>query len=206
MMLLAGSRHAALPLLMALALKAASAQVIEYENNGQRYQTLTRAGLTVIVTHLPAHVHEFGLLQVSISNGSQIYWNVRPQDFTYVRSDGAANGLPAKNVVDLLLDRGSSSDVIHLVTAYENSLYRIPHMRSTNGYEQRRRSAFTAGMPVRLKAAAAASAIAFAETRLAPGQSTDGAVFISLSRELKALAGGRVVFRCADQTFEFDPD
>lgn len=186
--------------------QAPASQVIEYENNGQKYQTLTRKGLTVIVTHLPAHVHEFGLIQVSISNGSQIYWTVRPEDFSYVRLDVPITGLPAKQVVDFLLDRGSNTDVIHLVTTYENSLYRIPNMRSNNGYEERRRSSLSAGMPVRLKAAAAASAIAFAQTRLAPGESTDGAVFIPLSHDLKNLTGGRIVFQCSGETFSFNPD
>lgn len=185
---------------------AAPAQVIEYENNGQRYQTLTRSGLTVIIAHLATHVHDFGLIQVSISNGSQIYWTVRPEDFSYARPEGSVSGLPAKQVVDFLLDRGSNSDVIHLVTTYENALYAIPHMRSTNGYEQRRRSSLSAGMPVRLKAAAAASAIAFAQTRLAPGESTDGAVFIPLSHDLKSLKGGKIIFHSAGETFEFLPD
>ena len=64
----------------ALAAAAASGQVIEYEANGLKYQTLSRKGLTVIVTHMPNHVAGFGLIEVSISNGSDIYWTVRPED------------------------------------------------------------------------------------------------------------------------------
>ena len=61
-------------------------------------------------------------------------------------------------------------------------------------------------MSSRLKAAATASAIALAQTRLAPGQSTDGSVFIPLRHDVKTLAGGRLVFRASGETFEFNPD
>ena len=182
------------------------AQVIEYESNGMKYQTATRKGLTVIVTHLPNHVAGFGLLQVSISNGSQIYWNVKPESFSYVRGDVLMNALPADQVVDLLLERSSHADVVKLVTSYENSLYNIPHMRSTNGYELRRQNAMGYGMPTKFKAAATASAIALGTARLAAGQSTDGAVFIPLTRENKVLIGGHIIFHCDGETFEFNPD
>jgi len=185
---------------------AVQAQVIEYESNGLKYQTATRRGLTVIVTHLPNHVAGFGLLQVSISNGSQIYWTVKPEAFSYVRPEGAIAGLPADDVVDLLLDHASHGDVVKLVTSYESALYGIPHMRSTNGYEQRRQNAMSYGMPTRLKAAATASAIALGQTRLQPTQSTDGAVFIPIGRDVKILTGGHIVFRCEGETFEFNPD
>ncbi|MES1258895.1 MAG: hypothetical protein ABUS51_10710 [Acidobacteriota bacterium] len=184
----------------------AAAQVIEYEANGLRYQTATRGGLTVIVTYLPNHVAGFGLVQASLSNGSQVYWTVRPEAFSYVRQETVMQGLPANQVVDLLLDRASHADVVKLVSSYEGALYGIPHMRSTNGYEQRRQNAMSYGMPTRLKAAATASAIALGQTRLAPGQSTDGAVFIPLTREVKTLAGGHLVFRCDGEVFEFNPE
>jgi len=171
-----------------------------------KYQTATRKGLTVIVTHLPSHVAGFGLLQISISNGSQIFWTVKPEDFSYVRQDVTLHALPANQVVNMLLDRGSHADVVKLVSSYESTLYGIPHMRSTNGYEQRRQNAMSYGMPARLKAAATASAIALAQTRMAPGQSTDGAVFFSLTHETKNLTAGRVVFHCEGETFEFNPD
>ncbi len=185
---------------------AAHAQVIEYEANGLKYQTATRKGLTVIVTHLPNHVAGFGLLQVSISNGSQIFWTVKPEDFSYVRQEGVLTALSAGQVVDILLDRGSHADVVKLVASYESTLYGIPHMRSTNGYEQRRQNAMSYGVSSRLKAAATASAIALAQTRLAPGQSTDGAVFMTLTHEVKTLAGGHIVFRCENEIIEFNPD
>jgi hypothetical protein len=182
------------------------AQVIEYEANGLKYQTLSRKGLTVIVTRMPNHVAGFGLFQISISNGSEIYWTVQPEDFSYVKPDVSMPAIPAGQVVDVLLDKGSHADVIKLVTSYENSLYGIPHMKSTNGYEQRRQGAMTYGINTKLKAAATASAIALAQTRLAPGQSTDGSIFIPLTHDLKTLSGGHLVFRNYDETFEFNPD
>jgi hypothetical protein len=196
---------AALPAVLLAA--GAPAQVIEYESNGMKYQTATRKGLTVIVTHLPNHVAGFGMLQVSIANGSQVYWTIRPEQFSYVHPDGAANpAIPADAVVDLLLDKASHADVVKLVTSYESALYAIPNMRSANGYEQRRQNAMSYGMPTRLKAAATASAIALGQTRIQPGQSTDGAVFIALGRDMKVLTGGRIVFHCEGETFEFNPD
>jgi hypothetical protein len=182
------------------------AQVIEYEANGLKYQTLSRKGLTVIVTRMPNQVAGFGLFQVSISNGSEIYWTVQPEDFSYTRQESSVAALSAGEVVDVLLDKGSHADVVKLVTTYENSLYGIPHMKSTNGYEQRRQGAMTYGINTKLKAAATASAIALAHTRLAPGQSTDGSIFIPLPHDLKTLTGGRLVFKNYDETFEFNPD
>jgi hypothetical protein len=199
-------RHSFAVLAAVLVSGGAPAQVIEYESNGMKYQTATRKGLTVIVTHLPNHVAGFGLLQVSISNGSQIYWNVKPESFSYVRGEVPLNALPADQVVDLLLEHSSHADVVKLVTSYESSLYNIPHMRSTNGYEQRRQNAMGYGMPTKLKAAATASAIALGTSRLAAGQSTDGAVFIPLTRENKVLTGGHIIFHCDGETFEFNPD
>jgi hypothetical protein len=190
----------------AFALTQLYGQVIEYEANGLKYQTLSHKGLTVIVTRMPDHVAGFGLFQVSISNGSEIYWTVQPEDFSYAKQDVALTAISAGEVVNVLLDKGSHSDVIKLVTSYENSLYGIPHMKSTNGYEQRRQGAMTYGINARLKAAATASAIALSQTRLAPGQSTDGSIFIPLTHDVKTLAGGHLVFRAYDETFEFNPD
>ncbi len=183
-----------------------SAQVIEYEVNGIKYQTLSRQGLTVIMTLLPNQVAGFGLVQVSISNGSDHYWTVAPEDFSYVRPETSMSAIPTEQMVDILLDKASHGDVVKLVTAYENTLYAIPHMKSTNGYEQRRQGSMTIGINAKLKAAATASAIALAQTRLAAGQSTDGSIFIPLTRDQKTLAGGHLVFRSGGETFEFNPD
>ena len=182
------------------------AQVIEYENNGIRYQTATRAGLTVILSQLQGNVAGFAMVQVSISNGSQAARIIRPEDFAFVRSaDSATAALAAGQVVDMLLGKASHNDVVKLVASYESALYGIPNMRSTNGYEQRRQSMMSYGMGSRFKAAATASAIALSNTRLMPGQSTDGAVFIPLARDAKVLMGGRIVFRCGGETFSFNP-
>lgn len=199
-------RSTFLVFLALIAAVCARAQVIEYESNGMKYQTLTRRGLTVIVTHLPAHVAGFGLLQVSISNGSDVYWTVQPEAFSYVRPDLTFSAIPADQVINVLLDHGTHADVVKLVSSYEASLYGIPHMRSTNGYEQRRQNAMSYGMSSRFKAAATASAIVLGTVRLAAGQSTDGAVFVQLHKETKSLTGGRVVFRCGGEVFEFNPD
>jgi hypothetical protein len=192
--------------LLALFAASACAQVIEYEANGQKYQTLSRNGLTIIYTHMPNHVAGFGLIQVSVANGSGIYWTVRPEQFSYVREGVPLTALSANDVVNLLLTHGSHADVVKLVNSYESTLYGIPHMRTTNGYELRRQNAVGTGMPQKLEAAAIASAIAFAQTRIAPGQSTDGALFIPLTREAKTLSGGKLVVRVEGQTFEFNPD
>src|SRR6185312_2542842 len=188
-------------LLTLLAAAGLSAQVIEYEANGLKYQTLSRKGLTIIVTHMPNHVAGFGLVQVSISNGSDFYWTVQPQDFAYVKQDVPLAAISAGQVVDVLLDKGSHADVVKLVTSYENSLYGIPHMKSNSGYEQRRQNAMSLGINAKLKAAATASAIALAQTRLAPGQSTDGSIFIPLTHEVKSLTGGHLVFKAQGETF-----
>ncbi len=183
-----------------------SAQVIEYEVNGIKYQTLSRQGLTVIMTMMPNHVAGFGLVQVSIANGSDHYWTVAPEDFTYVKADATLNAIATEQVVDILLEKASHADVVKLVTTYENTLYAVPHMKSTNGYEERRQNSMTIGINSRLKAAATASAIALAETRLPAGQSTDGSVFIPLGHDMKMLTGGRLIFHCEGETFEFNPD
>lgn len=185
---------------------AIPAQVIEYEMNGVKYQTLSRQGLTVIMTLMPNHVAGFGLVQVSISNGSDHYWTIAPEDFSYVKPDSTLNAIPTEQMIDILLDKASHADVVKLVTTYESNLYAVPHMKSTNGYEQRRQNAMTIGINAKLKAAATASAIALAQTRLPAGQSTDGSVFIPLGRDMKMLTGGHLVFRSNGETFEFNPD
>jgi len=159
------------------------------------------AGATVTVMNV-----DTGITDTTITNGSGIYWTVRPEQFSYVRDGVPLTALSANDVVNLLLAHGSHADVVKLVTSYESTLYGIPHMRSTNGYELRRQNAAGSGMPQKLEAAAIASAIAFAQTRIAPGQSTDGALFIPLNHEIKTLAGGKLVAKVEGQTFEFNPD
>jgi hypothetical protein len=179
-------------------------QVIQFESKGLKYQTLTKGGVTVMYAHLPLHVREYSVLQVAISNGSHSPYIIRPEDFSFKRDGG--DDIPAtaaRSVVAELMEKGGRGDVIKLVSTYETALYGIPHMRSTNGYESRRQAALAEVASTKLKAAAAASAIALVQTKLAPGESTDGAVFFVAE---KGFGSGRVVVRTNTDTFEFQEE
>jgi hypothetical protein len=80
----------------------------------------------------------------------------------------------------------------------------MTRFRSTSGYEQRRRQYLAEVNSTRLKAAAAASAIALVETKLTPGESTDGAVFFPSVG--KPLGPGKLVVTAAGQRFEFESE
>ena len=150
------------------------------------------------------NLHEFSIIQVAVSNGSNSPYSIRPEDFSYVRNDGVVlHASPARNVILMLNEKGSANDVIRLVTSYESSIYGNGRMKSTNGYEQRRQAAMAMGS-VKLKAAAAASALAMVQTKLVPGESTDGAVFFST--EGKGLGPGHLVIRTTTDTFDFKTD
>ena len=182
----------------------AQAQVIEFESNGLKYQTLTRSGVTVMFTHLATHIHSYSILQVAVSNGSDSVYIVRPEDFTYVHPDGSVLvATSVRNVIDLLMQKGNSSDVVKLITQYEASVYGNPHFKTTNGYEQRRQAALAMN-GTKFKAAAAASTVAMVLSKLKPGESTDGAVFFAT--EGKPLTGGRVVVKTNSDVFEFKTD
>lgn len=181
------------------------AQVIEFESGGLKYQTLSKKGVTVMFAQLPTHLREYNIVQIAVSNGGGAACTVRPEDFSFQRPDGAPiRAAPARTVVDHLIARGSRNDVIKLVAAYESSLYGIARFRSTNGYEQRRQAAIADLSSTKLKAAAAASAIALVEARLTSGQSTDGAVFFPSDGKL--LGPGRLRCRVAGETFEFESE
>ena len=157
--------------------------------------------MTIILTQLPQRLRDFAILQVAVSNGSESPYVIRPEDFTFERLDGVVlRASPARTVVLMLQERGSASDVIKLVTSYENSIYANHQLKSTNGYEQRRQSVLAMGS-VKLKAAAAASALAMVQTKLAPGESTDGAVFFPTDG--KILGGGHIVVRTNTDVFNF---
>ncbi|MGH9661929.1 MAG: hypothetical protein ACRD96_25500 [Bryobacteraceae bacterium] len=184
---------------------ALSAQVIEFEQNGLKYQTLTRNGITVMYAHMPAPVRDYQILLVAVSNGGRTPSTFRPEDFYYLRADGAAiRGATARHVVSELLEKGNRGDVIKLVSTYESGLYGMSRIRSTNGYEQRRQAALAEVSSTRLKAAAAASAIALVETKLLAGQSTDGAVFLASAG--RPLPPGRLVVRSASGEFQFNEE
>src|SRR5215831_18853705 len=86
--------------LFAALLVPGRAQVIEFEANGLKYQTLTRSGVTVMWATLPTQLHEYAIIQVAVSNGSGGPYVIRPEDFTFVRADGiAVKASPARNVV-----------------------------------------------------------------------------------------------------------
>src|SRR5579859_7265741 len=102
----------ALPLLY----RPAPAQVIEFESNGLKYQTLTRSGVTIMFAHMSQHLHSYAILQVAVSNGSAGPYMIRPEDFSFVRSDGTTiRATSAKTVVEMLFQKGSGNDVVKLV-------------------------------------------------------------------------------------------
>jgi hypothetical protein len=181
------------------------AQAIEFESGGLKYLTLTRNGLTIMFAHLPSHVRDYSVLQIAVSNGSRSPVMIRPQDFRYEKRDGAAiQAAQAVSVIRELMERGSRNDVIRLVGAYEQGIYGMTRFKSTNGYEQRRQQALTEFTSVRLKAAAAASAIALVPTKLAAGESTDGAIFFpNFGRPLPA---GRLKVVAGGESFEFETE
>src|SRR5271155_2761985 len=45
-------------------------QVIEFESKGLSYQALTKNGITVMFATLPAHIKDFNIIQITITNGS----------------------------------------------------------------------------------------------------------------------------------------
>ena len=181
------------------------AQIIPFESNGLHYQAMTKGGLTVMFAYLPARLKEYAIIQVSISNGSPIAWMMKPEDFGYRRQEGGVvQAAPALTVVNSLLGKASKHDVIKLVTTYENGVFGNVNMQTTNGYESRREAALAYGVSARIKAGAAASAIALVPTKLLPGQSTDGAVFFP--DNAKPMGPGVLVLHAAGETFEFPSD
>src|ERR1039458_9643700 len=98
------SRAAALLLGVCLSIPG---QVIEFESNGLKYQTITKGGVTLMVAHLPGHVRELSILQVAVSNGSPGPYTIRPEDFSYKKDDGTElHAWPARDVVQMLREKG----------------------------------------------------------------------------------------------------
>jgi len=191
-----------LALLPLLAWGGLQAQIIDFESNGLHYKTLTKGGLTVMFAYLPSHLKEYSIVQVSISNGSPIPWVVKPEDFSYRHQDGTiSQASPALTIVNALLGKASRHDVVKLVTTYERGIYGNINMQTSNGYESRRQSALADGVSTRIKAGAAASAIALVPTKLLAGQSTDGAVFFPNNGKL--FGPGTVIARLGGEVFEF---
>ena len=155
---------------------------------------------------LPVRLHDFAIIQVAVSNGSPGPYTIRPEDFTWVRKAdvGDVHASSARNVIDMLMHKGTGGDVVKLITTYENGVYGNTHFHSTNGYEQRREAALAMGGGSRLRAATAASALALVQTKLIQGETTDGAVFFPT--EGKPLIGGKLIVRTNTDVFEFNAE
>jgi hypothetical protein len=178
---------------------------IDFESHGLNYEALTREGITVMYAHLPPHIKDFDIVQVTVTNGSQVSWTVKPGDFTFVRHDGTTFlSASADEVVESLLERSGRNDVIKLQLLYEDTIYGLANFRSTNGYEQRREAAMAQFVNKGFKAAAAASAITLVATKVKPGDSTDGAVFFANRTKTKGLGSGRFIARTCGQVFVFE--
>jgi hypothetical protein len=181
-----------------------SAQVIEVQANGLTYQTLTKSGVTVMFSHLPGALHQYAIVQVAISNGSQGPYIIRPEDFTFERATGEKiRAVPARAVIEMLRQKGNGNDAIKLVTTYENGIYGSPHPQALKGYEARRQAAI-ASTGNKVTTSLIASALALVQTKLAVGDTTDGAVFFPTDG--KPLGPGRLVVRTNTDTFEFNAE
>jgi hypothetical protein len=179
-------------------------QVIEVESNGLKYQALTKSGVTIMFAHLPATVHEYAIVQVAVSNGSPGAYVIRPEDFTFVRADGTeVRAVPAHDVIEMLLKKANGSDMAKLVTTYEAGILGNPALKSTHGYEERRQAAI-AYSGSKTRAAAVASALAMVLTKMAPGNSTDGAIFFPTSG--KPLGAGHMVVRTNTDVWQFNAE
>jgi|SRR5271157_1979906 len=190
-------------LALAVLTRCACAQVIVFESNGLKYRTLTKSGVTIMYAHLPPRIHQYSILQAAVTNGSGGPYVVRPENFYYVREAAEVRAVSARTVIQMLAQKGNGSDASKLITAYESWVSGIPNYRSTSGFEFRRQAALGMGAS-KLRSAAAAGAIAFDYTRLAPAESTDGAVFFP--SEGKPLTGGRLVVRTNTDVFEFNEE
>jgi hypothetical protein len=180
----------------------AGAQVLEFYSNGLLYQALTRGGLTLMYARMPLAIREYGVIQVALNNGSSAVWKVKATDFVFEPKAGSPiRAAPESEVIYDLFRNAGRAEVVKLQTAYEGALFANQHIRSMNGYEQRRLSALSLG-DKGIKAAAAASAITFVTTELGGGDSTDGAVFFPNNG--RQLGPGRLVAVIEGQVFEFD--
>jgi hypothetical protein len=181
---------------------AAHGQVLAFESNGLQYKALTRGGVTIMLAPLPTRIRDWIIFQVAITNGSPVAWEVKSEDFRFQREDGSiVPALAAHQVVETMMKKASRSDTTKLVVAYEAAIFGNMHLHSTNGYESRRQDALAESGSVKIKAAATASAIVLAPAKLAPGQSTDGAVFYASGG--RPLGAGKFMVNEAAEDFTF---
>ncbi len=135
---------------------------------------------------LPLKVRDFAVVQVAFNNGSGHDWLIQPTDFYYKTSGGQViRAVSEYTVIYELYEHAGRSEVIKLQMAYEKSIYNNQHIRSNNGYEQRRQSALAMG--------GGGGIIALVRTKLKAGDSTDGAVFFM--NEGKELGAGSLTAR-----------
>lgn len=178
---------------------------IIFESHGLEYESITKGGITVMFAPLPVHVSDYNIVQATVTNGSLVSWTVRASDFTFIRQDGTVlHAVSPDEVVANLLRKAGRTDVIKLQLLYEQSIYAIPNYHSTNGYEQRREAAMAQFVNKGFKAAAEASAIIFAPTKLNPGDSTDGAIFFENRTRQKGLGPGRFIAHTCGEFFVFE--
>lgn len=183
------------------ALCPTAAQVIQFRSNGLDYQALTKQGLTLMFARMPLAAGRYSVLQIALNNGSANTWTVEATDFYFETEDGSrVRAASEQTVVGDFFRNAGRSELLELQTVYEKALYSNEHIRSNNGYEQRRKSALVLG-PKGLKAAAAASAIAFVSGKIGPGDSTDGAVFFPTGG--RNLGAGKVIAQLDGERFEF---
>jgi hypothetical protein len=174
---------------------------IPFESNGLQYRALTRGGMTIMVARLSTHVRDWEIYQVAITNGTPVPWEVKPEDFRFERESGPPiPALAAHEVVETLLKKASHNDATRLVVAYESALFGNMQLHTTNGYESRRQDALAYGA-TKFNAAATASAIVLAPTKLAAGKSTDGAIFYPSGG--KPLGAGKLTANAAGEDFVF---
>lgn len=178
-----------------------SAQVIRFESNGMDYQVQTRRGLTLMCAPMPLTTGGYALMHVAISNGSRETWQVEAVDFAFEFSDGTVvRAVSEHEVIGQFFRRAGRSELLKLQAAYEKALYNNQFLRPNNSYEKRRLSALAIG-PKGLKASAAAAAITFVSSKIAPGGSADGAVFFPTDG--RELGRGRMVAILETESFEF---
>jgi len=201
---LAATMTLSVKVLLGATMMAALAQgqaAIPFESNGLQYKALTRGGMTIMVAPLNTRIRDWEVFQVAITNGTPVAWAVKAEDFRFERETGSPiPALAAHEVVETLLKKASRTDTTKLVVAYEAGLFGNMHLHTTNGYETRRQDAIAFGS-TKLSAAGAASAIVLAPTKLAPGQSTDGAIFYPNGG--KPLGAGKLIANAAGEEFVF---